>query len=212
MAEKATTADAAGHAAVSLAAVLHGLDSEELAWRARQGCQASFTELVYRYAPRLHVFLGRKTYPSHEVEDLVQDTLIKAYQNLDQYDRTWKFSTWIFTIATRLAVSQHRKRQSAGNFLSRRASERPATEAADEHERIGSLWAMAADLPPSQHQALWLKYAEDMSIKDIAGAMGKSQVCVKVLLYRARIGLAKRVAEQSQATEGYRVTQRSGDA
>jgi RNA polymerase sigma-70 factor (ECF subfamily) len=199
MAEEATTAaGAAGHEAVGGATVLHELDSEELAWRARQGCQASFTELVYRYAPRLHAFLCRKTRPNHEVEDLVQDTFVKAYQNLDRYDRRWKFSTWLFTIAARLAVSHRRRTQSAATFLHRHAQACSPNELTQGQEPHESLWAMAAELPTSQYQTLWLKYAEDMSVKEIAAAMGKSQVCVKVLLYRARAGMAKRLKEQSR--------------
>jgi RNA polymerase sigma-70 factor (ECF subfamily) len=199
--EAATTADAAGHAAVNRAVVLHGLDSEELAWRAQQGCQASFTELVHRYAPRLHMFLRRKTRPSHEVEDLVQDTFVKAYQNLDQYDRTWKFSTWLFTIATRLAVSHHRKRQSTASLLHCHRQLPAPDQHAGRQEESDSLWAMAAELPTSQHQALWLRYTEDMSVKEIAVAMSRSQVCIKVLLYRARMSLAKRLRERSDTAD-----------
>jgi len=209
--EAATAADAARHAAVGVATILHELDSEELAWRAKQGCQASFTELVYRYAPRLHMFLRRKTRASHEVEDLVQDTFVKAYQNLSRYDRTWKFSTWLFTIATRLAVSHHRKTQSADSHLLCHVQIAPSDELAGGQEESESLWAMAAELPTRQHQALWLKYAEDMSVKEIAAAMRKSQVCIKVLLYRARVSLAKRLRERSEAADGIRITMGSGD-
>ena len=207
MAEEAATAEAAGHTAVDRAVALHQLDSEELAWRAQQGCQASFTELVPRYAPRLHVFLRRKTRPHHEVEDLVQDTFVKAYQNLDQYNRTWKFSTWLFTIATHLAVSHHRKRQSADGLLCRHARIPAPDEYDRRQEESESLWAMAAELPTGQHQALWLRYAEDMSVKEIAAAMGRSQVCVRVLLYRARVSIARRLKERTEAV----TTVRSGD-
>jgi RNA polymerase sigma-70 factor (ECF subfamily) len=54
---------------------------------------------------------------------------------------------------------------------------------------------MAARLPEGQYQALWLRYAEEMPIKEIAKVMGKSQVCVKVLLYRARTSMAKLLEE-----------------
>jgi RNA polymerase sigma-70 factor (ECF subfamily) len=190
--EESTTADAANQASVGT--ILRDLDSEELAWRAKQGCQASFTELVHRYAPRLQVFLRRKTRQSHEVEDLVQDTFIKAYLNLGRYDDSWKFSTWLFTIARRLAASRHRRREPRSAVL-----DLPLwacdDQAIDRREEQDSLWAKVAELPDSQRQALWLKYAEDMPVKEIAKAIGKSQVCVKVLLYRARVSLAKRLAE-----------------
>jgi len=196
-AEEATAADANQG---PIGTILRDLDSEELAWRAKQGCRASFAELVHRYAPRLHVFLRRRTRRSHEVEDLVQDTFIKAYQNLGRYDDSWKFSTWLFTIAARLAVSRGRKREPRSSMPDLRMQAR-ADETIDRQEQQEGLWAKVAELPDGQRQALWLKYAEDFSVKEIAAAMGKSQVCVKVLLYRARAGLAKRLSEQPEALD-----------
>jgi RNA polymerase sigma-70 factor (ECF subfamily) len=58
---------------------------------------------------------------------------------------------------------------------------------------VSNLWTAARSLTQNQYQALWLKYAEDMSIKEISAVMRKSQVNVKVLLYRARVNLAKRL-------------------
>lgn len=178
--------------------MLRDLDSQELAWRAKQGCQASFAELVHRHAPRLQVFLRRKTRDHHKVDDLVQDTFIKAYRNLSRYDNSWKFSTWLFTIAARLAASRRRRREPRPRTLDLRI-QAGADEAIDRQEQREGLWGKVAELPDSQRQALWLKYGEDLSVKDIATAMGKSQVCIKVLLYRARVGLAKRLNEQREA-------------
>ncbi len=182
-----------GPAAAGL--LLRDVSSEELARRAKQGCRASFTELVHRYAPRLRMFLCRRGRDCHEAEDLVQDTLIKAYQNIGQYDSAWRFSTWLFTIATRLAVSHQRRRRPAYEAMQIRVHTRGADELTEEREQQRNLWAMAAELPGGQNQALWLKYGEDMSIKEIARTMGKSQVCIKVLLYRARANLARRLLE-----------------
>ena len=180
--------------------ILRDLGSEELAWRAKQGCQASFAELVHRYAPRLHAFLRRRTRDRHEVEDLVQDTFIKAYQNLGRYDDSWKFSTWLFTIAARLAASRHRRREPSLSTLGP-GMQAGVDEAMDRQEQQESLWARVAELPDSQRRALWLKYAEDMSVKEIATTMSKSQVCVKVLLYRARVSLAKHLKDRPETVD-----------
>lgn len=184
---------AAGRRTVGGSATLCELTSEELAWHAGRGCQASFAELVHRYAPKLQAFLRRRTHDRHEAEDLVQDTFIKAYRSLGRYDESWRFSTWLFTIASRAAVSHHRRRRPQ---CARPALQAPACdEAAEKREQRESLWAAAAQLPEGQYRSLWLKYGEDMSIKEIARVIGKSQVCVKVLLYRARIALAQRLQE-----------------
>lgn len=183
---------------------LRALSAEELARQVQQGCQDSFAELVERYGNRLLQFLRNKTGSIQDAEDLVQDTFVKAYQNIHRYRDSCKFSTWLFTIAKRLSISRHRSRRylrPAGRLESKVA------ESVDAHarEQIGSgLWATARCLTENQYQALWLKYAQDMSIKDIATVMGKTQVNVKVLLYRARLNLAKRlknVAANDQAAE-----------
>ena len=172
---------------------LHELTCEELAWQAGRGCQASFAEIVRRYAPRLQAFLRRRTRNQHEAEDLVQDTFLKAYRNLDRYDNSRRFSTWLFTIASRVAISHQRKRRPECVREGLRAA--VCDKAVEEREQRESLWTLAAQLPDAQYQSLWLKYSEDLPIKEIARVMGKSPVCVKVLLYRARLNLARRLNE-----------------
>jgi RNA polymerase sigma-70 factor, ECF subfamily len=179
--------------AVSDSPTWHDLSSEELAWQAARGCQASFSEIVRRYAPRLQAFLNRRTRDHHDAEDLVQDTFLKAYENLDRYDHSWRFSTWLFTIAARLAVSRHRRKRPEYPAMDFQA--RPCDETAERHEQRESLWALAAELPQGQYQALWLRYGEEMSIREIARVLGKTQVCVKVHLHRARTRLAQRMGE-----------------
>ncbi len=173
--------------------ILRILSAEELARRSQQGCRASFAELVERYGMRLFNFLRYKTNSLQDAEDLVQDTFVRAYQNIHKYRNTWKFSTWLFTIATRLAYSHFRRSRS---FLTVGQTESFGPEPGqmvEEQETQQNLWALARDLSRNQYQALWLKYVQDMSIKEIAGVMRKSQVNVKVLLYRARVNLAKRL-------------------
>lgn len=179
---------AADHGPVA-GATLGERTSEELAWQAGRGCQASFAELVRRFAPRLQAFLRRRTRDRHEAEDLAQDTFVRAYENIARYDDSWRFSTWLFTIASRVAVSHHRRSHPPCSQMDLQA---PACdEPAQERDQREHLWAMAARLPEGQYRCLQLRYAKDMSIKEIARAMGKSQVCVKVLLYRARMNMAK---------------------
>ena len=60
-------------------------------------------------------------------------------------------------------------------------------------EISANLWATARTLPANQYEAIWLKYTEGMSIKDIAQIMNKTQVYVKVLLYRGRVAIGKRL-------------------
>lgn len=175
------------------AAVERALSDEELAWRSQQGCEACFTELVRRYATRLFQFLRHKTNSVHDAEDLVQDTFVRAYSNIHRYRSSWQFSTWIFTIAARLASSHYRRFRRTQAVPEIQCSDSEPEQIVARREAQQSLWAEARGLTPNQYRVLRLKYAEDMSIKQIAKVMGKSQVAIKVLLYRARASLAEKL-------------------
>jgi len=174
-------------------AILRALRSEELARRSQQGCRRSFAELIERYGIALFRFLRYKTNNIQDAEDLVQESFVRAYENIHRYKDSWKFSTWLFTIAARLASSHFRKSRS---FQTVEDFESPASEPGRkiiERETQQGLWDLAKGLSENQYQALWLKYGQDMSIKEIAKVLRKSQVNVKVILYRARINLANRL-------------------
>ena len=172
---------------------LQALSPEELAGRSQQGCQESFAELVERYGARLLQFLHYKTNNEHDAEDLVQDTFVKAYVNIHRYRNSWKFSTWLFTIAARLAASRYRSIARGRAVGQTQSGDFEPADVVVQQETRQNLWVMARALSKNQYQALWLRYAEDMSIKEISHILRKSQVNVKVLLYRARVNLAERL-------------------
>jgi len=172
---------------------------EGLAARAAAGSRAAFEELVNRYTGRLFHFLKLRSASREDLEDLVQETFLKAYRNISRYDAKWKFATWLYTMAVRLAISRHR---AAGTGRVRTGAEdlecsSPGPQETllrgEEAQRQKNIWNVAGTLSPSAYEALWLRYAEDMPVKDIARAMGKTQVGIRALLYRSRMKLAKRL-------------------
>ncbi|MBN2136437.1 MAG: RNA polymerase sigma factor [Sedimentisphaerales bacterium] len=179
----------------SLYGELRVLSVEELARRSQQGCRASFAELADRYGERLLRFLRRRTNSLHDAEDLVQDTFVRAFANIDRYRNTYKFSTWLYTIARHLASSRLRRLRNSDPVLETRSCEPAPGDKAVRRETRHCLWQTAETLSPNQYQALWLRYAETMSIKEIARVMGKSQVSVKVTLFRARTHMAEKLRE-----------------
>ncbi|HLP84668.1 MAG TPA: sigma-70 family RNA polymerase sigma factor [Phycisphaerales bacterium] len=171
---------------------------EELAVRAQCGggpAMSCFGELVTRFEVRLFNFLLRRTRSRSDAEELTQEAFARAWERIASYDPSWKFSTWLYTIASRLAVSKHRKlsREQVWESFDRPAAQGvDGLEAADDRRLGRKLWSLAErTLSPDQQTALWLRYAEDMSIGEIAKVMGKSQVGVRVSLFRARQTLAK---------------------
>jgi RNA polymerase sigma-70 factor (ECF subfamily) len=179
---------------------LRALTPEELASRAARGSAASYSELVKRFEVRLFNFLLRKVARA-DAEDLAQETFVRAWERIESYDPRWRFSTWLFTIASRLAVSHYRK-QSAAAPRAEHAPDAGADQVDRDVEadcRLGRrLWALAGALGPDQHEALWLRYAEDLSIPEIAEVMRKSHVGVRVCLFRARQALADKLEAQNE--------------
>jgi len=163
--------------------------------RAQRGSLPCFAELVKRFEGRLFNFLVRRTATTHDAEDLVQDAFVRAWQRIDQYDARWQFSTWLFTIANRLAITHGRRRQREIGWVD--GQEVPTVERDDpgravaDRELCGLLWETAERiLSESQRTVLWLRYAEELSNKDIARVLGRSQISVRVTLFRAREALA----------------------
>jgi len=177
------------------------ISAEELACQAQQGSSAAFGELVDRFGGRLLTYLHHKTGSWHDAEDLVQETFIRAYQNLGRFRERQRFSTWLFTIAFHLAVSHFRRCRAEKTLPEiESATAGPVAELTRRETQRG-LWKAAKELSANQFEVLWLKYSEGMAIKEIARITGKTQVYVKVLLYRARTKLAKRLPDYSVEVE-----------
>jgi RNA polymerase sigma-70 factor (ECF subfamily) len=157
-------------------------------------CEPCFEALMRRYqSPLLH-FLTRRLASRHDAEDLVQETFLAAFRNIGEYDSKWCVSTWLFTIATRLAASR-RRRQRPGPAAGVHPENEPARRAdpADDAERgelRSLLWdAVRQSLDDDSFSAVWLSYVETMSAEQIGQVLGRNANAVRILLYRARARL-----------------------
>jgi RNA polymerase sigma-70 factor (ECF subfamily) len=169
---------------------LRDMSERELLSEAERGSSASFGVVAERYRGRLLRFLATRKLPPADAEDVAQETFARAYARLDRYDGSRPFAAWLFAIAARLAATHWRRRRAevaAGAFEpSDRAAGDPAAEAARADERT-HLWAEAREqLSQRQYTALWLRYAEEQPVKQVAKAMRLTAIHVKVLLHRAR--------------------------
>ena len=75
----------------------------------QNGNRNSYTQLVTRYRDKIISFLYRYMHDMDSAEDLAQETFFKVYLKKDSYKETYKFSTWLFTIAANLAKTELRK-------------------------------------------------------------------------------------------------------
>lgn len=199
---------------------------EEVALRARGGCADSFEQLVRRFQVPLLRFLVRRGASREDAEDLLQETFVRAYQNLGSYEPGRRFNTWLFTIAYRLGVSHHRGRRASSpgrwpdgtlrELAGRTAEAGPpdpalAAERAEARAVARRLWDVAARvLSEEQCSALWLYYVEGMGTRELTTVLGRSWVSVKTMLFRARAKLMPYLAEWDEGGAARRPKEGAG--
>ena len=89
---------------------LRQADDSELVTAYLNGGERAFDILVERYQTRLLNFIYRTVGDRERAEDLVQEVFVRVYRHLGRFDRSKKFSTWIYTIASNLAKNELRNR------------------------------------------------------------------------------------------------------
>lgn len=166
---------------------------EQLVQQAIHGGEAAFAELVERYRSKLFRFLVTRCASRADAEDATQDAFINAYRYLDSFNPKWRFSTWLYRIALREAskVRQAPPTESEEPV----ATDDPLADCIEQGERR-NLWLTAKRvLSADAFTAMWLHYAEDMPMKDVARTMDRSLSWTKVNMLRARRKLQQEMLE-----------------
>lgn len=176
---------------------------------ARAGSLEAFSRIVARHQAGVFNYLKQRVASRSDAEDLAQETFVRAWTSFDTYNDRWRISTWLYAIATRLAIDCARAQKSQQRIIAR-ANPAARTASADpaqpvmEREARRDLWAAAERLlGEEERSALWLKYAENFSSDEIARALGRSAIAVRVMLYRARKVLAGALEENGSAPAGH---------
>lgn len=172
----------------------------ELVERTLTGDIRSYEELVRRYE-RL---VGRVIYPyagrEAAVEDLVQETFLRAYDRLSTFNPEYRFKTWLLAIANNLGIDTLRRRREVVEFnpeLHAPLAHGPEA-AATEADRARGVQDAVMTLPEAYSVPLVLRYAEDLTYAEIAEVLGITVPALKSRLFRARNMLAERLEERGE--------------
>jgi RNA polymerase sigma-70 factor (ECF subfamily) len=187
---------------------------EELACAARAGSDRSFEELARRYKRRLFVYLRPRLGSDEDAEDMVQETLLKLYRNIGNFDPRYRFSTWLYTSAGRLAIDSYRRGAAVRDkMVAMEGGDVPDPAARPEGagEESG-IWEAARALGETRFRVLWLRYGEDMTIEEIAAVLRRTKLAVRVLLHRARTSLVERLGPAARCAAGPRPEAAPGTA
>jgi len=176
-------------------------DLREFVARAQRGSLDAFSQIVRALQDRLYNFLRQRTRCDQDAEDLTQETFLRAWREIARYDARHAFSTWLFTIGSRLAIDRSRARTLPMAAGSDHAPEAASTKhPADQlmtHEASANIWEIAQHvLTDSQRAALWLRFAEDLPPATIARILDMSAVNVRVTLHRAQKQLLEHVERE----------------
>ncbi len=178
-------------AAPQKAAVPQALDADVLA-RCRAQDPMAFRAFVVRHERMVFALLSRMLGSgAPDLEDLAQETFVRAFRAFPRFDPsgTAKVSTWLLTIATRLALDA-RKRRRLEAVPIEDAEARPADstpELRTERRQLGDALAeAAASLPDEQRAALLLADVHGLSTAEIASALEVPENTAKTRLFRAR--------------------------
>jgi RNA polymerase sigma-70 factor (ECF subfamily) len=178
----------------------------QLVRAAQAGSAEAFAELVRSYRERLLRFLLTRCASYADAEDALQDTLINAYRYIRSYDARWRFSTWLYRIAIRNAaklrtVDTIEFDDQIGDLRHEENDPLQQCIGASESE---NLWVSARRLLNDDvYTAMWLRYAEDMSVKDISTALDRSVSWTKVNLMRGRQALDAAMSGAETKSEAY---------
>ena len=198
-----------------MASDFQSLTEQELARETQAGSLAAFEELVYRYEGRIYGFVANVCGNDTDAREVTQDTFVRAFQAIAQFDSERGFAPWLFTIARRKCHDLHRAAPPPTvEPVPELSDEADPAELLARQEERQILWDLARRrLPGLQFQALWLKYAEEMNVADIAQVLRKTQTHAKVLLFRARQALGRelRAAQGSGLPRGSAASRASPD-
>ena len=180
-------------------------DELKLIAAAKAGSADAFADLVRGYRERLLRFLLTRSPSYADAEDVLQDTLIAAFRYLHSYDSRWRFSTWLYRIAIRNAAKLRGPDLADVAIVGDlRDEENDPLQQCIADSETDNLWLSARELLNDEvFAAMWLRYAEDMSVNDIAKALDRSTSWAKVNLMRGRRVLETHMNGAAKKSEAY---------
>ena len=163
--------------------------------RVGAGDHEAFRVLVERYQSPLYSFVLRMVRRPAVAEELVQDAFVRAFRAAPRYKPTASVSTWLFHIASRLAMNEaaraHHVHEIMGAAPDIPTESASPLDVAEKQELSRTIEAALAQLPPQQRAAVVLARFEDMPYREIGKVLEVSEGAVDGLLQRARQTLAR---------------------
>jgi RNA polymerase sigma-70 factor (ECF subfamily) len=178
--------------------------------RVKAGDQPAFEYLVQKYRRPMLSFMYRMARNAAVAEDLAQEVFLRVYRSRETYEPSAKFSTWLYRIATNLAVNHARDTrherpevqvsldepdEESGTTLELPDAALNAEQQIMRRERLRAIRKKIEALPEQQRLAVIMHKYQQMDYKQIADVLKKSESATKSLLFRAYETLREQLKE-----------------
>jgi RNA polymerase sigma-70 factor, ECF subfamily len=174
-----------------------GTESEErLLIEAAQNDPSRFAELYEQNFHRVYAYVARRVRNRAETQDLTAHVFHQALANLGKFK--WKgspFAAWLYRIASN-AIADQAKRKGRESSEQPNAAETSTATDLEEVERRARVFSAVEKLPDDQRRVIVMRFADEMSIREIAGQLGRSEGAVKQLQFRGLENLRNRLNEK----------------
>lgn len=190
------------------------MKDEDIISQILKGEQELYSVLIDRYSGKVYSTAYRYTHNHEEARDLVQDILIKVYNNLSKFKLDSKFSTWLYRIAVNSCIDWNRKNSSRliklawssdeNDILENLTDESAEPEQAllkQEHREL--IEALVKEMPEIYKTVLILYYFEELKIQEMSLVLECPKKTVETRLYRARSILKARFRQELSGGEQY---------
>jgi RNA polymerase sigma-70 factor (ECF subfamily) len=182
----------------------------EIMLRVKAGDQPAFDFLVQKYRRPLISFMYRMAHNTAAAEDLAQEVFLRVYRSRQTYEASAKFTTWLYRIATNLAVNHARDTrkerpevmlsldepdEESGTTMDVADATMTAEEALVRRERLAAIRGKVEALPERQRLAVIMHKYQQMDYKQIADVLKLSESATKSLLFRAYETLREQLKE-----------------
>lgn len=168
---------------------------------AKEGEQSAFNYLLDRYWNKVYGFQLKRTRDEYEAEDICIQTFSKAFNQIENFDERFSFSTWLITISKNLHVDLIRKKKASIRAKTTSENSVSAYRIPDEtpsiedrlitQQHLAQLLRDIKQLKPHYQEVINLRYFQEKSYKEIASDLNEPMNNVKVKLLRARKLLAE---------------------
>lgn len=187
-----------------------GYTDAEVMLRVKAGDESAFDYLVQKYRRPLVSFMYRMARNAAAAEDLAQEVFLRVYRSRQTYEASAKFTTWLYRIATNLAVNHARDTrherpevtvsldepdEDSGATLDVADSKVSVEESLVRRERMLAIRAKVEALPERQKLAVIMHKYQQMDYKQIADVLKLSESATKSLLFRAYETLREQLKE-----------------